>query len=84
MSNTTPSDRHSAPSSNKGSTSINAGIDSAFTSNPGHRGSLTPDELDAIHQTNSFKQAAKLEKLDNRKLASKTKNLQPIKEPIKQ
>ena len=55
---------------------INAGIDSTFRSDPAHRGSLTPPELDSIHQTNSFKQAIKIQKQDNRELNAKKKELE--------
>lgn len=83
MSSQAPSDRYPSSTSTKGGTSINAGIDSSFTNNPIHRGSLTPDELDTIHQTNSFKQAKKLEKEDNRELAAKTKTNQQINQSNK-
>jgi hypothetical protein len=63
---------------------VNAGIDSAFQGDPTHRGSLTPPELDSIHQTNSFKQALILEKEDNHELAVKTQQLQKTKEQTKQ
>ncbi len=76
MSNKTPCDCHATSSSNKGGISINAGIDSNFTPDPAHRGSLTPPELDSIHQTNSFKQAIQIQEEDNRKLDAKTKQVQ--------
>lgn len=60
---------------------INAGIDSGFTSDEAHRGSLTPPELDSIHQTNSFKQALELQEEDNRELDAKKKLTQEAKEP---
>jgi len=70
-------------SSNNSGTNVNAGIDSGFTGDATHRGSLTPPELDSIHQTNSFKQAQQLQEEDNRELAAKTKNFQLSKESTK-
>jgi hypothetical protein len=63
--------------------SINDRIDSSFSGDPAHRGSLTPPELDSIHQTNSFKQAMQLEKEDNHELAAKNKQQQQAKESTK-
>ncbi len=62
---------------------VNAGIDSGLTGDPARRGSLTPPELDSIHQTNSFKQAVQLQEEDNRDLAAKMETLQRPKEPNK-
>jgi hypothetical protein len=73
-SNSTASDRNS---------NVNARIDSSFRPDPSHRGSLTPPELDSIHQTNSFKQAKLLEQQDNRELTTKKKQQQSAKEPTK-
>ncbi|CAF1408753.1 unnamed protein product, partial [Rotaria sp. Silwood1] len=73
MSNKASSDRQAIDSSNGQGNSINAGIDSGITYDPSHRGSLTPSELDAIHQTNSFKQAKLLEEKDNHQVAAKMK-----------
>ena len=59
---------------------INAGIDSSFTQDAAHRGSLTPPELDSIHQTNSFKKALELQEEDNREIAAKKKLIEKAKE----
>jgi hypothetical protein len=58
---------------------INAGIDSSLANEPAHRGSLTTSELDSIHQTDSFKQAAQIEEEDNRELDAKIKQIQQDK-----
>ncbi|CAF1165175.1 unnamed protein product [Rotaria sordida] len=76
MSTKAPCDRHPSLTMDGRSSSINAGIDSGFTNDPAHRGSLTPSELDAIHQTNSFKQAKLLEEKDKHQLANKTKTIE--------
>jgi hypothetical protein len=83
MSSKASCDHRDTSSTNKGGYNVNAGIDSTFTSDPTHRGSLTPPELDSIHQTNSFKQAIQLQEEDNRELAAKTKQIQRAKEPTK-
>ena len=79
MSTKAPADRYAESSSTKHNNPVNAGIDSSFTSNPAHRGSLTPLELDSIHQTASFKQAEQLQEEDNRELDAKLKKLQQTK-----
>jgi len=84
MSSKAPGDGYDISGSNSSGNNVNAGIDSGFTSDPIRRGSLTPPELDSIHQTNSFKQAMKIQEEDNRELAKKTKEFQEAKEPIKQ
>lgn len=84
MSSTVPADHHpSTTSSASGASSVNASLDSAFRGDPAHRGSLTPLELDAIHQTASFKQAAQIEEEDNHELAAKLKQLQHAKKSTK-
>ncbi|CAF4678178.1 unnamed protein product [Rotaria socialis] len=55
-------DHRSTDCSGKHGKSVNAGIASSFTSDPSYRGSLAPSKLDAIHQTNSCKQAKQLER----------------------
>ncbi|CAF2591839.1 unnamed protein product [Rotaria sp. Silwood2] len=79
MSYKAPSDRAATDSLDGRSNNINAGIDSGFTNNQSHRGSLTPSELDAIHQTNSFIQAKQLEEKDNRQLTDKMKKHEQAK-----
>ncbi|UJR37372.1 hypothetical protein I4U23_030080 [Adineta vaga] len=79
MSTTTPSDRYQTTTTHH-TRSINAGIDSSFTNNPLHRGSLTPSELDSIHQTNSFKKAVQLQEEDTQELTAKMNQLQREKE----
>lgn len=74
MSSKAPCDRHAIPSSDTIGNIVNAGIDSTFSNDPSNRGSLSQSELDAIHQTNSFKQAKKLEEKDSRELANKMKH----------
>jgi hypothetical protein len=81
MSYKAPADGYAESSSAKHGNDVNAGIDSSFASNPSHRGSLTPSELDSIHQTNSFKQATQLEEKDNRELEAKMKKLQQTEVP---
>lgn len=76
MSSQTPCDTNAGSADITRRSSINANIDSSFRNNPATRGSLTPAELDAIHQTNSFKQAQKLQKTDNHDLVKKLKNLE--------
>ena len=75
MSYKAPCDRCTTRFSDKYGHNINAGIDSSFTNDPAHRGSLTPSELDYIRQTNSFKQAMQLQDEDSRKLAAKMKQI---------
>jgi hypothetical protein len=84
MSSKAPSDLSAASTSNSSDINVNAGIDSGFTNNLVHRGSLTPPELDSIHQTNSFKQMKLLEEEDNRELANKAKKLQEANKSTKQ
>ena len=55
---------------------VNGSIDSAFRNDPSHRGSLTQLELDSIHQSNSFKQALKLQKQDNRDILARQKSVE--------
>lgn len=76
MSTQTSANHNSSGSTINSGNNINARIDSSFRSDPAHRGSLTPPELDSIHQTNSFKQAKQLEEQDNRELAAKKKQQQ--------
>ena len=68
MSSNTSNDQHASHGC-----AVNAGIDSSLTPNLSHRGSLTPPELDSIHQTNSFKKALELQEEDNREIAAKNK-----------
>ena len=79
MSGNTAVDSHAKPSVTKHGSNINAGIDSGFASDPVRRGSLSPSELDSIHQTNSFKQAAQLQEEDNLELEAKLKQMQRAK-----
>jgi hypothetical protein len=81
MSSTIPCNHYSKPGSDKDGSIINASMDSTFENDPARRGSLTPPELDSIHQTNSFKQALKLQEEDNCDLAAKIKKIQHAKEP---
>jgi len=81
MSSTITCDHCSKPGSDKDGSILNASVDSSFANNPAHRGSLTPPELDSIHQTNSFKKALQLQEEDNCDLAAKMKKLERAKEP---
>lgn len=55
---------------------INAGIDSSLSETiDERRGALPPEELQQIHQTKSFKQAQRLERMDNKEIAAKMKAL---------
>ncbi len=49
MSSKVPCDRYATSSSISGSNNIYASINSGFTSDPTHRGSLTTPKLDSIH-----------------------------------
>jgi len=81
MTSTNPCDHHPKLGSDKDGSILNASVDSNFADDPARRGSLTPPELDSIHQTNSFKQAVQLQEQDNCDLAAKMKELQRAKEP---
>lgn len=76
MSTQASADHNGSASTINTGNNINARIDSSFRSDPAHRGSLTPPELDSIHQSNSFKKAIQLEEEDNRELAAKKKQQQ--------
>ncbi|CAF1466290.1 unnamed protein product [Adineta steineri] len=80
MSTTAPSDRYPTSATDRRGSNVNAGIDSSFTHDPAHRGSLAATELDSIHQTKSFKQAIQIQEEDNLELATKLKQLERAKE----
>lgn len=66
------SSKDSLPAGTTTAQIINAGIDSSLSKIDGHRGSLTASELEAIHQSKSYRQAQRLERLDNKEIATKT------------